>query len=1130
MPRALLFPTSSSSLRRFEPYVSARTRARGLSYAASGRVSLGDANHAWLSAVVRGTNRYEVELAREGSQLLVSCSCPYFDDGSEACKHVWATLVVAEAEGALPWLKDARSLVCSAPLLDDLDDDLDDLDDDEHEEGDRDDTGRRRLAVHSTPRSVPRDPPGPPLWLQILSLSPPPPSTDRAKAELRYVIDTAQSRSRGCLCVLLFRRASKASSKAGGQEWRPATASHPLRDFAGPEDAFVLAELEATDTAPGYAYSYYAGRSKFDVRGEDARHVVERLCALGRLHVDAVESPPVRWDALPYSVAVEVAACKKADGSRADFELQAFLERGDEHLPATDPRLVLASGLLLWPERAAAADAACAPWVVQHRVHGHVRIRGDEVDAFLEAAHARPAGPRIRMPPELSLPEASVEGKPYVRFVNLRGSWEAGIGAEAGVDYDGTLARLHRPGRSVLDRDRRRVVVRDPTLEGSALDQLRAAGLRPAGASPYRAALLSYAARSEQPTASGDLAYRIATGRLEPAARDLVAAGWRVEVDGKLRRRADDFRVEVTSGIDWLDVSVKARFGGVEAGLPELLAALRHKRAAVTLADGSTGHLPDAWIDRLRRWASLAPPEAARGTGATAEALRFARSQASVVGALVDDEELATVDTAFARLRASIDSFSGVKALPAPRSFQGTLRDYQRYAQGWFAALRRLGLGGCLADDMGLGKTVQVLAMLERRRRERPAPGPSLVVAPRSVVSNWADEAARFTPGMRVLAHVGADRLPPGDHMSGSDLVLVTYGVLRKDARALSEVAFDYVILDEAQAIKTAGTETAKAARLLRSAHRLALTGTPIENHLGELGSLLDFLNPGILGAGGMAALGSASRRVDAATLGVVTRAVRPFLLRRTKSEVAKELPDRIEQTLVCELQGEQRRLYDELHAHYRASIAARVRRDGLARSTVHILEALLRLRQAACHPGLIDEGRAREPSAKLEALVERLSEVRERGRKALVFSQFTSFLGIVRQRLDERAISYEYLDGKTRDRAARVARFQSDAGCGVFLVSLKAGGLGLNLTAAEYVFLLDPWWNPAVEAQAIDRAHRIGQTRQVIAYRLLARGTVEDKVAELQKEKRELADALFGDSGGSLGGLTRDDLERLLA
>jgi SNF2 family DNA or RNA helicase len=262
----------------------------------------------------------------------------------------------------------------------------------------------------------------------------------------------------------------------------------------------------------------------------------------------------------------------------------------------------------------------------------------------------------------------------------------------------------------------------------------------------------------------------------------------------------------------------------------------------------------------------------------------------------------------------------------------------------------------------------------------------------------------------------------------------------------------------------------------------------------------------------------------------VLAQALRPFILRRTKQQVAAELPPKTEQTVYCELEPEQRRLYDELRAHYRSTLLGRVDREGLAKSKIQVLEALLRLRQAACHPGLLDAGRAGEPSAKVEMLLDQLAEVREEGHKALVYSQFTSFLAIVRRRLDEEGVTYEYLDGKTRDRQARVERFQGDPECPLFLISLKAGGLGLNLTAAEYVFLLDPWWNPAVEAQAVDRAHRIGQTQQVFAYRLIAQDTVEEKVLELQKTKRDLAAAILGEEASLIRDLRREDLELLLS
>jgi SNF2 family DNA or RNA helicase len=262
----------------------------------------------------------------------------------------------------------------------------------------------------------------------------------------------------------------------------------------------------------------------------------------------------------------------------------------------------------------------------------------------------------------------------------------------------------------------------------------------------------------------------------------------------------------------------------------------------------------------------------------------------------------------------------------------------------------------------------------------------------------------------------------------------------------------------------------------------------------------------------------------------ILSHALRPFILRRTKQQVARELPEKTEQTIYCELEGPQRKQYDELRKHYRDTLLARVQAQGMGRSKMHVLEALLRLRQAACHPGLLDVKRSQDPSAKLDVLMDQLDELREEGHKALVFSQFTSLLAIVRARLDDAGVRYEYLDGATRNREAHVEAFQNDPDCGLFLISLKAGGLGLNLTAAEYVFLLDPWWNPAVEAQAVDRAHRIGQTRPVFAYRLIARDTVEEKVLELQKTKRDLADAILGEDNSLIRDLKREDLELLLS
>jgi len=482
---------------------------------------------------------------------------------------------------------------------------------------------------------------------------------------------------------------------------------------------------------------------------------------------------------------------------------------------------------------------------------------------------------------------------------------------------------------------------------------------------------------------------------------------------------------------------------------------------------------------------------------------------------------------------------------------------------------------------MGLGKTVQVLAMLDARYGATPIDAadsdeqsqasasrhrPTLVVVPRSVVFNWIDEAQRFSPGLRVQSYTGASRDALREAFDDHDVIVTSYGLMRRDIEELHSYRFDYVVLDEAQVVKNPNSQSAKAARLLDADHRLALTGTPIENHLGDLWSIFEFLNPGMLGnntrfaqlvrnGNGRVRLSQKDTPADtdsqaepmsqsAQVSWQIARALKPFILRRTKRQVLHELPEKTEQTILCEMEGEQKQTYDELREHYRGTLLRQLadgadtrvlagRGKGGVRaggSTIMVLEALLRLRQAACHPGLIDPKRANEPSAKLEALLDALTELIAEGHKALVFSQFTSMLALVRDRLTKMGIPYAYLDGQTRDRRTVVDRFQTDDKCPVFLISLKAGGLGLNLTAAEYVFILDPWWNPAVEQQAIDRTHRIGQTRHVFAYRMICQNTIEQRIAELQDKKKVLAEAIVGGQKSLLGSLTRQDLERLLS
>jgi SNF2 family DNA or RNA helicase len=451
-------------------------------------------------------------------------------------------------------------------------------------------------------------------------------------------------------------------------------------------------------------------------------------------------------------------------------------------------------------------------------------------------------------------------------------------------------------------------------------------------------------------------------------------------------------------------------------------------------------------------------------------------------------------------------------AFSLPADLTAGLRGYQSEGVRWLGKLRELALPALLADDMGLGKTIQALCAVSGR---------TLVVAPTSVVPNWAAEAARFRPGLRVCVYHGSARtLDPA-----ADLTLTSYALLRLDADALCAVAWDSVVLDESQAIKNADSQVARAAHRLPGRFRLALTGTPIENRLAELWSQFQFLSRGWLGS--RSDFDERYARPiaagDAAAAERLRARVRPFVLRRLKRDVAPELPPRTEVVLHVELAEDERRVYDAIRAAMRPEVAARFAAGGNA---FQVLEALLRLRQAACDANLVPGARI-ERSAKLEVLRENLEEAVAEGHKALVFSQWTSLLDRVEPELRDAGLPFTRLDGSTRDRASVVGQFQSEGGPPVLLVSLRAGGTGLNLTAADSVFILDPWWNPAVEEQAADRAHRIGQTRPVMIYRLVATDTVEERVLALQQRKRALAEAALGAAGGPA--ITRDELLELL-
>ncbi len=580
------------------------------------------------------------------------------------------------------------------------------------------------------------------------------------------------------------------------------------------------------------------------------------------------------------------------------------------------------------------------------------------------------------------------------------------------------------------------------------------------------------------------------------------ATAWRVTRPAS----AGDLRVRVEERTDWFGIKGEIEIEGLVAPLAELLDAVRRGGRYVRVAPGRFVALSLELRARLAAAAEVAYPGRS--------GLEVSPAAAPELDGLFDGAAEAKLPLAWRRLQSRLRAAEGLDPEPPPE-LAALLRPYQRDGFRWLSRLSAWGVGACLADDMGLGKTLQALAVLSSRAQA----GPALVLAPTSVCGNWIREARRFAPSLRPILYREADRERVLGELGPGDLLLASYALLVRDEERFREARFGTLVLDEAQAIKNGATRRARAVRDLQADWRFALTGTPVENQLGELWSLFRILNPGLLGSWEQFRERFANpieRGKDPARRSALARVVRPFVLRRTKAEVAPELPPRTEIQLSVRLSGEERRLYDA------ARLAAAARMTGLAEGAddptarFQVLAELTRLRQLACHPKLLDR-ESRAPSAKLDRLLEIVATLREEGHRALVFSQFVELLSLVREALDARGIHYQYLDGSTpaAERDARVDAFQRGEG-DLFLISLRAGGTGLNLTAADYVIHLDPWWNPAVEDQATDRAHRIGQDKPVTVYRLVTQGTVEEAILELHGKKRDLVAGILDGSGAA--------------
>ncbi|MCF8086161.1 MAG: DEAD/DEAH box helicase [Desulfohalobiaceae bacterium] len=1069
-------------------------RTRGNSYARKGRVRLKRATFKLVTGQVRGSRAYSVEIAQDEedeSKFRILCTCPYFRRGN-ACKHLWAAIVAADR--TLTGTDAPTASTGKSPSSAASDDAPPPSQSSRNEHpAPRDQDWRSALFPRGAEQNS-----------AVAGL-------DGAPGEFRLCYElrlTGWSASLNAYQQYIRRNGEPGRTK--GVDWK-------LLNSAGlpREDHLVLKILQVA--APGGLSSSFPVRVP-RLSHQDLSLLLPCLARSGRCRVHNTDGNVLAFP-LREGEDLRVTFLPEGnDASRAEtLQLKPVLVSLDgENGQGTD----LEEAQLICP----GSPPCCLLGDTLHRLEGvdserlealqssgfRVRVPRREIGDFVEALETHGNAPAVELPEDLRFREVQ-DISPLPRLCLEIGN--EGLQGDVAFLYGEFAVSPGDQRQRLLDRQSWSALIRDREAEGRCLAELEESGFEPSGDS-----------------------CACSLERAPEAIQALTDRGWHVEgKDGKPLRKGTTPSVKVSSsGMDWFDLEGEIEFSDTSVDLPRAVREFLQGNRTVRLDDGSRGMLPLDWLRRHAGELALGlETEGSDSRGPSGESvnLRYHKSQALVVDHMVAQDQHADLEDHFLRIRDELRRFEGLEPREAPAGFRGTLREYQKEGLSWFEFLIRFGFGGVLADDMGLGKTIQVLALLQQRKRDG-GHGPSLVVAPASLVFNWREEAGRFAPQLEVVSHVGPDRATEAGGLEGADLVLTTYGILLRDAAKLSGIEFDIAVLDESQAIKNSRSKTFRAAKALRARHRLCLTGTPLENSLAELWSQMDFLNPGLLRSSSRfeeAVAGPVSRG-DAEAGESLRRLIKPFILRRTKEQVAPELPDKAEHTLTCPMLGDQSRLYRQILAHYRESVLQAVDSKGMNRSKIKVLEGLLRLRQIACHPGLVDPESS--DSGKMDKLRELVREVRSGGHKALIFSQYTKLLGLIKQEFDWLGLPYFSLDGRTtqKRRKQRVDAFQETEESCFFLISLKAGGTGLNLTAADYVFILDPWWNPAVEMQAVDRTHRIGQEKKVVSYRLITEGSVEEKVLSLQEKKQEMVSSVLSGSNDMIKNLTRRDLEHLFS
>jgi hypothetical protein len=1130
---------------KLKSYFSYDVRERGAMYHEQKRVSYRLVGNFAAHAQVRGNEAYQCSIyvdqdKKSGKVTLnMECACPYFENGN-SCKHLWALILTLDNDPWTQTIDNARTLIVENLHDEDEEDDDYDNDEIEGEEDDEDDEitsllqksqqiakdrvkGKARVKGES-PNSIPWDSFKqrvlPYQNIARLSLKD---EEEQGKARsLFFVLDLNAGLEGGDLALRFFYREHLQGGKLG--VFKALTLLSELkREFTDPLDRELFKYLlkECDGFKEGFSSSYYRSRSLllttkrepmngFLLPPSHALSLLLRLAEKGKLFY--IEENSKRANPSPLLVSNET----------WHFEA-TILEHDDDHfrlggLMVNSGRTqTVESFRFLADGRYAIEKSVFFPsslnerkhedWLTQLTLDLPVTFLRKDFDSFVEEYARFPYAPSIRWPEGMDWYEETLTPRPRLRLSHHYYASEEKLVAEIIFQYPQENVNALNAVPSWVDQNTKRIALRDLSAE--------------------RAFIATITALEEiHPIYDPDLREEgktvfIHLKDISGVVAMLEEQGWDIDIQGKKVTVLKDFDIVAQGETDWFDLEITTKIDSKTYQVPELLRKQADGEFFIPLGTQEYALLPEAWLERLAVLKKSGQVEDQR--------FRFPSRQALILDSLLSELKIDNQSERLRAVRDKIRNFKSLEAVEAPEGFKGTLRQYQKEGLAWLEFLQDFGFGGCLSDEMGLGKTIQVLAMLLRYHTKQQYK-PSLIVVPRSLVSNWISEAEKFCPALRIMDLSGSSRDWTILAQEQPDLVITTYGLLRQDIAVISKLSFAYAILDESQVIKNQSSLAAKATLLIKSQHRLAMSGTPIENHMRELMSLMNFLNPGLLDSPHWKEV--FSKRFDAQDPFIknLVTAIRPLMLRRTKALVLKDLPAKVEDVLYCELEGEQKLHYEQLKTHYQINLLPKLQDANWKKSSIVLIEALLRMRQAACHSGLVDKAYSHVPSSKLETLFDKLQEIRESGHKALIFSQFTSFLKIVSAQFSQEGIPFEYLDASTRDRAARVNRFQNDPSVPFFLISLKAGGVGLNLTAADYCFILDPWWNPAAEAQAIDRAHRINQKNTVFAYRIIAKGTVEEKIQALQKNKREMVESILDGEGSLINDLDLKSIQSLFA